>query len=139
MSYYQGQANNPQNMQFYQSNYAYQPGQPGVAGQQATGIPPVMGSMGAMDSSFAGNVSGDMGGTLTPGILAAFGTGGYPNEPPLLEELGINYQHIKVISLAVLNPLNRNIPSDIMADSDLSCPILLVLLFGFLLLFSCNV
>ncbi|KAJ2901035.1 hypothetical protein GGI21_004729, partial [Coemansia aciculifera] len=33
--------------------------------------------------------------------LAAFGTtGGFPNEPPLMEELGINFQHIKSKTLA---------------------------------------
>lgn len=29
------------------------------------------------------------------GWLAAFGTEGYPGEPPLLEELGVNFGHIK--------------------------------------------
>lgn len=34
-------------------------------------------------------------GPLAPGWLAAFGTSGYDDEPPLLEELGINFAHIK--------------------------------------------
>lgn len=92
-----------------------------------------------MDGGFGANVdvSGAMGsGELTPGILAAFGTSGYPGEPPLLEELGINFQHIKGKTLAVLNPLNRNISADIMSDSDLAGPILFVLLFGTLLLLA---
>jgi len=33
---------------------------------------------------------------LSTGWLAAFGTGGYDDEPPLLEELGINFGHIKM-------------------------------------------
>lgn len=33
---------------------------------------------------------------LRTGILAAFGTEGYPGEPPLLEELGVNFQHIQM-------------------------------------------
>jgi hypothetical protein len=37
---------------------------------------------------------GEQGG-LTMGWLAAFGTEGYPGEPPLLEELGVNFGHIK--------------------------------------------
>ena len=43
-------------------------------------------------------VSGRMGeqGGLRTGWLAAFGTEGYEGEPPLLEELGVNFGHIKV-------------------------------------------
>ena len=42
-------------------------------------------------------VSGRMGeqGGLRTGWLAAFGTEGYEGEPPLLEELGVNFGHIK--------------------------------------------
>lgn len=56
-----------------------------------------MGSMGSMGSM--GNMGTTMGtgerGGLTMGWLAAFGTGGYEDEPPLLEELGVNFGHIK--------------------------------------------
>ncbi|KAK6456959.1 uncharacterized protein RJT20DRAFT_36102 [Scheffersomyces xylosifermentans] len=129
MAYYNSQ--NLQNMQFYQSSYANQY-------PQQSGINPG-GSLGAMDNAFGANidVSGVMGsGELTPGLLAAFGTSGYPGEPPLLEELGINFQHIKDKTLTVLNPFNKNITSDIMADSDLAGPIIFVLLFGTLLLLA---
>lgn len=37
---------------------------------------------------------GEQGGLRT-GWLAAFGTEGYDGEPPLLEELGVNFGHIK--------------------------------------------
>lgn len=42
-------------------------------------------------------VSGRMGeqGGLRTGWIAAFGTEGYDGEPPLLEELGVNFGHIK--------------------------------------------
>ena len=42
-------------------------------------------------------VSGRMGeqGGLRTGWLAAFGTEGYDGEPPLLEELGVNFGHIR--------------------------------------------
>ena len=42
-------------------------------------------------------MSGRMGeqGGLRTGWLAAFGTEGYDGEPPLLEELGVNFGHIK--------------------------------------------
>jgi hypothetical protein len=38
---------------------------------------------------------GEQGGLRT-GWLAAFGTEGYDGEPPLLEELGVNFAHIKL-------------------------------------------
>lgn len=68
--------------------------------------PPTMG-MGGM-------VSGRMGeqGGLRTGWLAAFGTEGYDGEPPLLEELGINFGHIKMkvryISLPPSLPPSRS-------------------------------
>jgi hypothetical protein len=37
---------------------------------------------------------GEQGGLRT-GWLAAFGTEGYDGEPPLLEELGVNFGHIQ--------------------------------------------
>lgn len=42
-------------------------------------------------------MSGRMGesGGLRTGWLAAFGTEGYDGEPPLLEELGVNFGHIR--------------------------------------------
>lgn len=45
----------------------------------------------------AAGVSGRMGeqGGLRTGWLAAFGTEGYDGEPPLLEELGVNFEHIR--------------------------------------------
>lgn len=72
---------------------------------------------------------------LSTGILAAFGTGGYPGEPPLLEELGVNFSHIKQKTLTVLNPF-RAIDQHIMDDSDLAGPILFCMLFGTFLLLS---
>jgi len=56
------------------SNYGFGafPGQPGASGQMGTGQ------------------SG-----LRTGLLAAFGTEGYEGEPPLLEELGVNFNHIR--------------------------------------------
>lgn len=125
MAYYQ---QNDPNAGFYQSSYGQTYGQPAMDA-----------NMGSMNSSFGAgfDVSGDMGGgELTPGLLAAFGTSGYPGEPPLLEELGINFNHIKGKTLAVLNPIQRDVSPDIMTDSDLAGPILFVLLFGTLLLLA---
>lgn len=116
-------------MQFYSANYgnAYQ-------------LPAMdTSNLGSMNTGFGANydVSGDMGGgELTPGIMAAFGTSGYPLEPPLLQELGINFEHIKGKTLTVLNPLKRDVNPDIMNDLDLAGPIIFVLLFGTLLLLA---
>ncbi|KAI9018286.1 hypothetical protein DFJ74DRAFT_708509 [Hyaloraphidium curvatum] len=66
---------------------------------------------------------------------AAFGTGGFANEPPLLEELGINFSHIFKKSLTVLNPFTA-VDKDIMNDTDLAGPLIFCLLFGGFLLLS---
>jgi len=77
------------------------------------------------------------GGNIQPvgGWLSAFGTGGVEGEPPLLEELGINFSHIRSKSLAVLNPFER-IDARIMDDADLAGPLIFFLCFATFLLFS---
>ncbi|QSZ30084.1 hypothetical protein DSL72_004604 [Monilinia vaccinii-corymbosi] len=135
-----------QNLQFYPSTYT-----PGAVSGHATpqaaygyGISPAAQAYpGGASGGFgfpgagAGGVSGRMGesGGLRTGWLAAFGTEGYDGEPPLLEELGVNFGHIRSKTLAVLNPL-AHIDQNIMDDSDLAGPILFFLLFGTFLLFS---
>jgi hypothetical protein len=108
---------------------------------------------------------GDRGG-LTMGWLAAFGTGGYDDELPLLEELGVNFAHIKgkVLSTYLfVTALRKNITSPftdarheenlgkqtltvlnpfqtvdqhMMDDSDVAGPIMFCMLFGTFLLLS---
>ncbi|KAK9422308.1 hypothetical protein AB5N19_03041 [Seiridium cardinale] len=126
-----------QNLQFYPSSYS-----PGI---QSHSTPSQAGyGYGAGSTSYGGfggqappGVSGRMGeqGGLRTGWLAAFSTEGYENEPPLLEELGINFDHIQRKTVAVLNPFAR-IDQHLMDDSDLGGPILFFVLFGFFLLFS---
>ncbi|EIN11320.1 Yip1-domain-containing protein [Punctularia strigosozonata HHB-11173 SS5] len=65
----------------------------------------------------------------------AFGTGGFEGEPPLLEELGINFTHIRAKSMTVLNPFGR-VDEHIMDDADLAGPLLFILCFGMFLLLS---
>lgn len=114
-NYYSGQPDNrygaasaggAQNLQFYPSSYT-----PAVSGaatpQQASygygggapgGFTPV-GPSGFSSAGFGGaGVSGRMGeqGGLRTGWLAAFSTEGYDGEPPLLEELGVNFNHIQM-------------------------------------------
>ncbi|KAH7888758.1 Yip1-domain-containing protein [Phlebopus sp. FC_14] len=69
------------------------------------------------------------------GWWTAFGTGGFEGEPPLLEELGINFSHIRAKSMTVLNPLER-VDEHIMDDADLAGPLLFFFCFGMLLLLS---
>ncbi|KAH6981720.1 hypothetical protein BKA56DRAFT_615838 [Ilyonectria sp. MPI-CAGE-AT-0026] len=137
-----------QNLQFYPSSYDTRAG-PGVSGaatpqQAAYGYGNAGGYGGGAQASqgfggagFAGGVSGRMGeqGGLRTGWLAAFSTEGYDGEPPLMEELGMNFGHIQTKTLAVLNPL-KTIDHHLMDDSDLGGPILFFLLFGTFLLFS---
>lgn len=86
-----------QNLQFYQSSYS-----PGVgASQQAAygyGAPPPAGPSSYGGFGGAPGVTGRMGeqGGLRTGWLAAFSTEGYDGEPPLLEELGVNFGHIQM-------------------------------------------
>ncbi|KAL8897163.1 MAG: hypothetical protein Q9207_007349, partial [Kuettlingeria erythrocarpa] len=149
----------PQNLNFYQSSYPapvsghstpsqaqypYGSNQGGYGQQQQQphgnaygGSYGPSGGFGGFGGAGAPGVSGRMGeqGGLRTGWLAAFGTEGYEGEPPLLEELGVNFGHIKGKTLTVLNPL-APISQHIMDDSDLAGPILFFLLFGTFLLFS---
>ncbi|KAK7935612.1 hypothetical protein PG985_001107 [Apiospora marii] len=128
-----------QNLQFYPSSYSpgiqnHAAAQPSGYGYGAPGGTP---SFGGFGGASAPGVSGRMGeqGGLRTGWLAAFSTEGYDNEPPLLEELGVNFGHIQRKTLAVLNPFAR-IDQHIMDDSDLAGPILFFFLFGIFLLVS---
>ncbi|CAJ0582663.1 unnamed protein product, partial [Mesorhabditis spiculigera] len=53
----------------------------------------------------------------------------FENEPPLLEELGINFSHIKEKTIAVLNPMGTA-SVDVISDQDLAGPLVFCLLFG---------
>ncbi|VDM49341.1 unnamed protein product [Toxocara canis] len=53
----------------------------------------------------------------------------FENEPPLLEELGIDFSHIKEKTVAVLNPFG-SVAADVIADQDLAGPLVFCLLFG---------
>ncbi|KAJ3446722.1 protein yipf [Anaeramoeba flamelloides] len=58
----------------------------------------------------------------------------FENEPPLLEELEINFDHIKSKMLSVLNPF-KPVDTIFINDSDLAGPLIFCLLLGFFLLF----
>ncbi|EAQ84840.1 hypothetical protein CHGG_08854 [Chaetomium globosum CBS 148.51] len=132
-----------QNLQFYSSNYAQPVSGHATPSQASYGYgAPSSGAYGASASFNSGfgdpaDVSGRMGeqGGLQTGWLAAFSTEGYPGEPPLLEELGVNVGHIGTKTLAVLNPFSR-IDQHLMDDSDLAGPLFFFLLYGTFLLLS---
>lgn len=111
-------SSNQENLQFYQSSYPSGPGG-GVSGQttpfqasypggaaSSSAYPSTSGGASAYGASpggfgafgATGGVSGSIGsqGGLRTGWLAALGTEGYDGEPPLLEELGVNFGHIKM-------------------------------------------
>ena len=75
-------------------------------------------------------IGGDPG--FGAGPAAGSGPGGgagaedYENEPPLLEELGINAEHILQKTLAVLNPFRATRP-EVAGDSDLAGPLVFCL------------
>ncbi|KAI0074168.1 Yip1-domain-containing protein [Panus rudis PR-1116 ss-1] len=141
------QDNNNAYAQQPQSQYYAQAGgaQPGVP-LQFYAPSPVGSTFYASRTSLDGNVAqgniapqGQMpayGGNIqSGGWWTAFGTGGLEGEPPLLEELGINFSHIRAKSLTVLNPFRR-VDERIMDDADLAGPLIFIICFGIFLLFS---
>jgi protein YIPF5/7 len=86
-----------QNLQFYPSSYSPGIQSHGTPSQAGYGYGGGSASYGGFGGQGAPGVSGRMGeqGGLRTGWLAAFSTEGYENEPPLLEELGFNFDHIQ--------------------------------------------
>ncbi|KAK6540040.1 hypothetical protein TWF694_008872 [Orbilia ellipsospora] len=132
-----GASSAAQNLQFYSSSYGDPTGRVSGHTTPAQGAYTSYGMSGMSQGFGAPPGVGvvDANRQLQPGLLAAFGTGGYDEEPPLLEELGINFGHIKMKTLAVLNPMAA-MDQHIMDDSDLAGPILFCFMFGTFLLLS---
>uniref|UniRef100_A0A0B7APR4 Protein YIPF n=1 Tax=Arion vulgaris TaxID=1028688 RepID=A0A0B7APR4_9EUPU len=139
---------------FFQSNYydnqsyAYDPnaetqfGQEPQFGQFNYSQGAYVGGSGyGVDPSFATpEQSIYTGSIMTPNPMAMqekHETGGdsYDDEPPLMEELGINFDHIVQKTMAVLNPL-KSADNTIMQDTDLAGPLVFCLAFGASLLLS---
>lgn len=103
-----------QNLQFYPSSYApgdVSGGAPPAQASYGYGAPP-----GAAAFGFGGpaaGVSGRMGeqGGLRTGWIAAFSTEGYEGEPPLLEELGVNFGHIRAKARLPFHPIHNQAAS----------------------------
>jgi hypothetical protein len=60
-------------------------------------------------------------------------TNDFENEPPLLEELGINFDHIFTKTKCVLNPFGKP-DASIIHDEDLAGPLVFCIAYGFSLL-----
>ncbi|TCD69823.1 hypothetical protein EIP91_006136 [Steccherinum ochraceum] len=129
--------------QYYPQAGASQPGVPlQFYAPSPVGSSFYPGSRSSLDGNVAaqGNIQqggAGYGGNIQPagGWWTAFGTGGFEGEPPLLEELGINFSHIRAKSWTVLNPFSR-VDERIMDDADLAGPLLFIICFGIFLLFS---
>mmetsp|Transcript_60272 Transcript_60272/g.99488 ORF Transcript_60272/g.99488 Transcript_60272/m.99488 type:complete len:233 (-) Transcript_60272:41-739(-) len=113
---------------------------------------PAKGSEAALDFFDGGNYEEDANGAIEPNTSAAqhnrfrplndldrsqsdsdiFFTD-FDNEPPLLEELGINFGNIWLKTLYVLIP-RKNPETNVLSDGDLAGPILFSCILGFCLL-----
>ncbi|KAJ7579123.1 Yip1-domain-containing protein [Mycena floridula] len=125
-TYYANQPPQAQPLQFY-SQGAPDPNSFYPGSRPSLDMP--QGAISQTGPQFGGNIQ------TQGGWWTAFGTGGFEGEPPLLEELGINFSHIRAKSMTVLNPLSR-VDEHIMDDADLAGPILFIFLYGICLLFS---
>lgn len=92
------------------------------------------------DQGFSSPGTSDSGGytgrIMTPAPPTSFdqAVNNFEDEPPLLEELGINFEHIYQKTLAVLNPVKQT-ETSIINDTDLAGPLVFCLAFGASLLF----
>ncbi|XP_075712651.1 protein YIPF5 [Rhinoderma darwinii] len=73
--------------------------------------------------------------TYTPTSAESVYGSGFDDEPPLLEELGINFDHIWQKTLTVLHPL-KVADGSIMNETDLTGPMVFCLAFGAMLLLA---
>lgn len=116
-----------------QSDNAYYGNNPGYGYDQSYGGQPMSGP----DPVFAANAP-YTGNIMTPQAppqseLADAYAGGFEDEPPLLEELGINFDHIYQKTLAVLNPFTVTDKS-VVNETDLTGPLCFCLALGATLL-----
>lgn len=117
------------------ASYAAAGGGPAVmlvpGGGSADGYMNAYGPAGMMVGGGGGGGGGIFG--LGGGGGGSGGTG-YEAEPPLLEELGINFHHIRVKTMTVLNPIPRTLDEAVIGDRDLAGPLVFALTLGAFLL-----
>ncbi|KAM6970749.1 protein YIPF5 [Aplochiton taeniatus] len=73
--------------------------------------------------------------TFTPSPTQSMYSSSFDDEPPLLEELGINFDHIWQKTLTVLHPM-KAADGSIMNETDLAGPMVFCLAFGATLLLT---
>jgi len=88
---------------------------------------------GNMGGPIGGNMSGNIGGGMSGNMGSNVGGEDYENEPPLLEELGVNIPHIVEKTKAVLHPM-KSVDPNLMDDTDMAGPLVFCLLLGATLL-----
>jgi hypothetical protein len=54
----------------------------------------------------------------------------FTDEPPLHEELGLNFGHIKKKTISVMNPFTRTLDPELLDDCDLAGPLVFGALLG---------
>ncbi|CAH1778165.1 unnamed protein product [Owenia fusiformis] len=121
-----------------QQQQQQQPGVPGYSDNQQQDFGQFDYSQGGQQPYDAYSAPSDYTGSImTPDTSSAPYTGSesFEDEPPLMEELGINFEHIIQKTLTVLNPLKKP-DSSIMNDTDLAGPLVFCLAFGGCLLLS---
>ncbi|PAA74077.1 hypothetical protein BOX15_Mlig023227g2 [Macrostomum lignano] len=118
-----------QQQQFYGAGHQpYQP-QPTAVFDPYANHPAYSGQM--FVPSSIGSASGGPPGDKGP----SSGGDNFEDEPPLLEELGINFDHITQKTLMVLNPL-KQADMEAVKDTDLAGPLVFCLAFGGALLLT---
>ncbi|CRK86391.1 CLUMA_CG000178, isoform A [Clunio marinus] len=98
-----------------------------------TNVPPGQYAGSFLDGSQA--ATGNLYGNTEFGEQKTYTGNEFDDEPPLLEELGINPQHIIQKTLSVLNPF-RTTEKSIFEDTDLAGPLVFCMAFGSFLLLS---
>jgi hypothetical protein len=94
----------------------------------------------APPAPLSGSIETGQGGYFAPQTYstqqgqASLLTGGFEDEPPLLEELGINFEHIYRKTFAVLIPFSKIDSSLHINDDDLAGPFFFGFIFGVFLL-----
>eukprot|EP00440_Ansanella_granifera_P044769 gb/GFBE01048522.1/.p1 GENE.gb/GFBE01048522.1/~~gb/GFBE01048522.1/.p1 ORF type:complete len:274 (+),score=44.02 gb/GFBE01048522.1/:1-822(+) len=136
------QAPGADGLQFYQGSTMTPPGvgpSPGapVAAPQAPGsFAPQPGSFAQQPGSFpaAGQMGQMQPGHFPPPASSPGFDDDFENEPPLLEELGINVDHIKLRMMGVA--FFKQIDEEVLRDADLSGPLVICLTLGMALLLA---
>lgn len=90
------------------------------------------GSYSSDSYGYNGQYGGNMSGSMGPAAVPSGST--FDNEPPLLEELGINFSHIMGKTLAVLVPFRKTGNDLHVNDDDLAGPLIFGVLLGCFLL-----